>query len=138
MSFTRRLTVAVVAAVLGGTAAAGEPEVLCERVRFGENGLSGSLAASANGERPAGDKQSARDVYALSSVTVPPGGWTVQAVAIYTVSPSRPEGWLKLGRARLNVLPKMGERPGAKEDPRAGREVEVAVRKVRQVKDRRG
>ena len=39
-----------------------------------------------------GRKQQSESKYGLSSVTVPAGGWTVDAVAIYA-SPSQPVDW---------------------------------------------
>jgi hypothetical protein len=61
-------------------------------------------------------------------VTVPAGGWKVDAIAIYT-SPSQPADWRKVGRARLNVIAKKGIcRRGGR--TRKGREVEVTVREA--------
>ena len=76
-----------------------------------------------------GKKAQPESKYSLSSVTVPAGGWTVDAVAIYT-SPSQPVEWLKVTRARFNVIVKKGDLPGEADDPRKGREVEVTVREA--------
>jgi hypothetical protein len=74
-------------------------------------------------------KKARPDTYGLSSVTVPAGGWKVDAVAIYT-NPSQPADWRKVGRARLNVIAKKADLPGGADDPRKGREVEVTVREA--------
>jgi hypothetical protein len=106
-----------------------QPEILCQRTDFGKSTFMGSLASFFTGERPSDEgKKASRNRYGLSSVTVPLGGWKIHAIAIYTFSPSRPEGWLKVRQARLNVFPKKGDLPTAEDDPRTGRVVEVTVR----------
>ena len=103
-------------------------EVLCERTQF-HLGLLQTLDVFANHEGTT-DAEDKRTIYSLSSITVPRGGWKIDAVAIYTSYASRPEGWLKLKRARLNVFSKKAEVPAAADDPRLGREVKVTVRKT--------
>jgi Subtilase family len=108
-----------------GTAALPQREVLCERIP--------SAGITINGEETAGNEGKRRasgNYYSLSSVTVPQGGWKIDAVAIYTTA-SLPKEWLKLRRARLNVFPRKADWPAANEDPRQGREVEVSVREIR-------
>jgi serine protease AprX len=109
-------------------------EVLCERIEFGESPFfPGSLAITLNREvtPDEGKDAKAERNYSLSSVTVPAGGWKVDAIAIYT-SPSQPADWRKVGRARLNVIAKKEDLPGMADDPRKGREVEVTVREVQE------
>lgn len=104
-------------------------EVLCERTEFGDNFLfPGSPAIAFNRELTPDDgkKPQPESRYSLSSVTVPAGGWKVDAIAIYT-SPRQPADWRKVGRARLNVIAKKGDLPAETDDPLKGREVEVAV-----------
>ncbi len=110
-----------------------QPEVLCERTEFGYSVFSGGLAITINREvnRDDGKKAQPESKYSLSSVTVPAGGWTVDAVAIYT-SPSQPADWRKVGRARLTVIAKKGDLPGDADEPRKGREVEVTVREAQE------
>ncbi len=107
-----------------------QPEVLCERTEFSYSLFMGFLAITFNRElTPDEGKKAQPDKYGLSSVTVPAGGWKVDAVAIYT-SPSRPADWRKVGRARFNVIAKKGDLPGEADEPRKGREVEVTVRET--------
>jgi len=107
------------------------PDVLCERTEFGDDVFIGGLAFTFNREVTPDDRKKAQPEsrYSLSSVTVPAGGWKVDAIAIYT-SPSQPAGWRKVGRARLNVIAKKRDLPGEADDPRKGREVEVTVREA--------
>jgi hypothetical protein len=105
-----------------------QPEVLCERTQFSPSSSGGLWIISNHEPAPAEGKKPPSPTYGLSSVTVPPAGWKIHAVAIYTYRPNRPEGWLKVRRARLNVLAKKADLPGAGEGPRNGREVEVTVR----------
>ena len=77
-----------------------------------------------------GKKEQPESKYSLSSVTVPAGGWKVDAIAIYT-HPGQPAEWRKVGRARLNVIAKKADLPGEADEPRKGREVEVTVRERR-------
>jgi hypothetical protein len=108
------------------------PEVLCERTEFSYCLPMGSPAITFNNEVTPDERKKARpDNYGLSSVTVPAGGWKVDAVAIYT-SPSQPAEWRKVGRARLTVIAKKGDLPGKADDPRKGWEVEVTVREARE------
>ena len=110
-----------------------QPEVLCERTEFGDNFLfPGSPAIAFNREviPDDGKKAQPESKYGLSSVTVPAGGWKVDAIAIYT-NPGQPAEWRKVGRARLNVIAKKGDLPGEADEPRKGREVEVTVREAK-------
>jgi hypothetical protein len=114
------------------TTAQSQPEILCERTEFGDNFLfPGSPVIAFNREVTPDDGKKAQpeSKYGLSSVTVPAGGWKVDAIAIYT-SPSQPADWRKVSRARLNVIAKKGNLPDAAADPRKGREVEVTVREA--------
>jgi hypothetical protein len=116
----------------GKLMAQSQPEILCERTEFRDSILfPGSLAITINREVTPGDgkKEQPESKYGLSSVTVPAGGWKVDAIAIYT-SPSQPADWRKVGRARLNVIAKKGDLPGAADEPWKGREVEVTVREA--------
>lgn len=108
-----------------------QPEILCERTEFGDSVFSGGLAITINRELAPDDGKKAQpeSKYGLSSVTVPAGGWKVDAIAIYT-SPGQPADWCKVGRARLNVIAKKGDLPGEADDPQKGREVEVTVREA--------
>jgi hypothetical protein len=117
----------------GKLMAQSQPEVLCERTEFGDSLLFGGLAITINREvtPDKGEKAQPESKYSLSSVTVPAGGWKVDAIAIYT-SPSQPAGWRKVGRARLNVIAKKGDLPGEADEPRKGREVEVTVREAQE------
>ncbi len=109
-----------------------QPEVLCERTEFSYSLFMGFLAITFNRElTPDEGKKAQPDKYGLSSVTVPAGGWKVDAVAIYT-SPSQPADWRKVGRARFNVIAKKGDLPGEADEPRKGREVEVTVREAQE------
>jgi hypothetical protein len=109
-----------------------QPEVLCERTQFGWSVVGDNLDITFNREQPPDEgKKATRDYFSLSAVTVPPGGWKIHAVAIYTGYPSQPEGWLKVRRARLNVVAKKADLPAPGEDPRRGREVEVTVRAIK-------
>jgi hypothetical protein len=101
------------------------PEVLCERTTFVRASPGGRSATFRQLETTRQEEQ--RGIYGLSAVTVPPAGWKVYAVTIFT-SPSSPQKWVKLQRARLNVVPKKGDLPGPDDDPRRGREVKVSVR----------
>src|SRR5262249_8231128 len=76
-------------------------------------------------------KKESSSTYGLSSVTVPPGGWKVHAVAIYTRHPRQPKEWLKVSRARFNVIQKKEAVPLKQDDPPRGQEVDVTVREVR-------
>ncbi|MBM4128274.1 MAG: hypothetical protein FJ247_13220 [Nitrospira sp.] len=100
-------------------------EELCERTTFVRASPGGALATFRQLETTKQEEQ--RGIYGLSAVTVPPAGWKVHAVTIFT-SPSSPEKWVKVQRARLNVVPKKGDLPGPDDDPRHGREVKVSVR----------
>jgi serine protease AprX len=118
-------------------AALAHREVLCDRTQFFISGTAGNgLNAPLNIERTAGTKNVS--YYGLSSVTVPSGGWKIDTIAIYTVYSREPKAWLKVNRARLNVFPKEGDVPTAKENPRDGREVEVTVREVEKIRDGAG
>ena len=79
-----------------------QPEVLCERTEFGYELVIGTRAFTFNREVTPDDGKKAQpeSTYSLSSVTVPAGGWTVDAVAIYT-SPSQPVEWLKVTRGTI-------------------------------------
>lgn len=103
-------------------------EVLCERKQFFKR--EGVFASAINGEWISNEKRQLH--YGLSSVTVPKGGWKVEAIAIYTAPPVNEKDWLKVNRARLNVFPKRGDLPDVNNDPRDGREVEVTVRERRE------
>ena len=107
-----------------------QPEVLCERSKFGDS-IFGGPAFTFNSEFAPDKEKKAQpeSKYSLSSVTVPAGGWKVDVVAIYT-NPSQPADWCKVGRARLNVIAKKGDLPNVADDPGQGREVEVTVREV--------
>jgi serine protease AprX len=111
-------------------AAVPQPEVLCERTEFEKNSFIFTRWIFNNCEVTSKGEKKSSGQYGLSSITVSPCGWKIHAIAIHTTNPSRPEGWLKLGRARLNVFPKKGALPAAQDDPRLGQEVEVAVREV--------
>ena len=105
------------------------PKVLCERTAFSNNLLFGGFAFTFNRELiPVETKNTTPNTYALSSVTVPAGGWKVDTIAIYT-NPSEPEDWLKVSRARLNVFAKKEVLPRKIDNPRNGRDVAVSVRK---------
>lgn len=107
-----------------------EPEVLRERTDFGHNVVFGGRAFIFNSELTRDrEKKQGPEWYSLSSVTVPEGGWRIDAVAIYT-NPSQPADWHKVERARLNVIAKKGDLPHEAEDPRQGREGQVAVREA--------
>jgi subtilase family protein len=107
-------------------------QVLCERAEFSYSVMMGAVAIAFNSEvTPDEGKKGRPDNYGLSSVTVPAGGWKVDAVAMYT-SPSHPEEWLKVTGARFNVIAKKGDLPGEADDPRTGREVEVTVREAQE------
>jgi hypothetical protein len=105
--------------------AAPAPEVLCERTTFVCTQLGNRLATFNQLETTRDGGPSG--MYGLSAVTVPPAGWDVHAVSIFT-NASAPDKWVRLKRARLNVIPKTGDVPAADDDPRHGREVAVAVR----------
>ena len=112
-----------------------QPEVLCERTEFSYSVPLGFPTITFNNElSPDEAKREVIERYSLSSVTVPAGGWEVDAVAIYTYpgQPAEPADWRKVGRARLNVIAKKGNLPGEADDPRKGREVEVTVRKTQE------
>ncbi len=112
-----------------------QPEVLCDRTEFGHSLIVGGPAITFNSEFiPDEGTQAQPDRYSLSSVTVPAGGWKVDAVAIYTYpgQPAEPVDWRKVGRARLNVIAKKGDLPGEADEPRKGREVEVTVRETQE------
>src|SRR5262245_21642309 len=106
------------------------PQVLCERSNFGD-GIFGGPAFTFNSELAPENEQKAQpeSKYSLSSVTVPAGGWKVDAIAIYT-NPGQPAEWRKVGRGRLNVIAKKRNLPEAAADPRKGREVAVTVREA--------
>ena len=117
----------------GTLMAQSQPEVLCERTEFGESAIVGGPAFTINREVTPdnGKKALPESKYGLSSVTVPAGGWKVDAVAIYT-NPSQPTDWRKVGRARFNVIAKKEDLPGEAKDPLKGREVEVTVREFKE------
>jgi hypothetical protein len=100
-------------------------EVLCERTTLVQKLPAREWATFRLLETTRSGEQ--RGIYGLSSVTVPPTGWEIQAVTILTTA-SSPGKWVKLRRARLNVLPKKGDIPSPDDDPRHGREVKVSVR----------
>jgi serine protease AprX len=114
----------------GDKAALPNPEVLCERTQFGQIIDGDGWPAFMNLERTSGKAKKPRGVYGLSSVTIPPAAWQIHAVVVYTAYPGKPEGWLKLKRARLNVFPKNGDLLAAEADPRVGRDVEITVRQL--------
>ena len=60
-----------------------QPEVLCERSKFGDS-IIGGPAIAINREVTPDDVKKAQpeSKYSLSSVTVPAGGWKVDAIAI--------------------------------------------------------
>ena len=55
-------------------------------------------------------------IYALSDVTVPASGWTINSVSTYFTNISFPA---TVGSAILNIFPKTGDLPLATNDPRA-------------------
>jgi len=109
------------------TEARRDSETLCERTRFSRRSAGRPLVTYRNEEMTSAQGQTA--IYSLSSITVPLGGWKIDAIAIYTL-PRKPEGWLQVKRARLNIFPKKGDVPGAEDDPRRGKEVPVTIREV--------
>src|SRR5262245_46385350 len=113
-----------------GRAAAPEPaEVLCDRTSFVRQTDRKEWATYRQLE-PA-DRNKPTGIYGLSALTVPPAGWRVDAVTIFT-SARTPEKWLKLDRARFIVIAKgKGDVPSADDDPRKGKEVPVTVRQFR-------
>jgi serine protease AprX len=106
--------------------AAPAAEVLCERTRFAQVLPDKPQITARNAERE-GDPGS---VYRLSALAVPPGGWQIETVTIYTAKPRKPRGWLQVNRARLNLFRKNGELPAPADDPRDGKIVPVTVRQV--------
>lgn len=82
--------------------------------------------AFAHGEASSGDHR--KPVYWLSAITVPIGGWRLDAATVFAI-PNEAK-WDRLMRARLNVIRKEGSSPPATFDPRKGKMVAALARVV--------
>ncbi len=124
------LTVGAIIAGATDQAGATGREVLVDRSRLAApKPYLGDLAAAFVGAEVEGQPEASS--YVVSGVTVPPGGWEIDAISVYFRSPATaPGGKPPSIKGRLNVVLREGraERPRPADDPRKGRIVSVVVK----------
>jgi subtilisin family serine protease len=110
-------------------AGAADQEVLVDRSRLAAlKPYQGDLPAAFVGAEI--EDQPEASSYVLFGVTVPPGGWEVEAVTVYFKSAAAPQDGKPLSTTgRLNLFRREGrsEQPRPADDPRKGRIVAIVV-----------
>src|SRR5882724_11436902 len=116
------LTIGAIIAGATDQAGATDREVLVDRSKLAAlKPYQGDLPAAFVGAEI--EDQPEASSYVLSGVTVPPGGWEVDAITVYFKSPIAPQGGKPPSiTGKLNLFRREGrsERPRPTDDPRKG------------------